>query len=283
MEDLEGKVAVVTGAGSGMGRAMAERFAAEGMAVVAADIEAPPLAETVAAIGAAGGRAMGVRTDVSSADDVEALAQAAYDEHGAVHLVCANAGVFMGGLLWERSVADFDWVLGVNLYGIVHAIRSFIPRMLAGGEPGHVVTTASMGGLVTGAFSGPYFTSKFGAVGLTDCLAQDLRATGAPIGVSCLVPSLVATGIGYSERNRPERHVDRLRPDPTPDAEFVTAAIRDATAGSGMDPAEVAELVLDAVRANRFWIPTKPSFHDQVRSRHDDVQALRLAVPPALD
>jgi NAD(P)-dependent dehydrogenase (short-subunit alcohol dehydrogenase family) len=282
MDELRGKVAVVTGAGSGMGRAMAERFAGEGMSVVVADVEQPTLDETVTAIRDAGGSALGVRTDVSSADDVERLAEAAYAEYGDVHLVCANAGVFSGGIVWERPVADFEWTMGVNLYGIVHAIRSFIPRMLEGGQPGHFVTTASMGGLVTNAFSGPYYTSKFAAVGLTECLAHDLASVGAPIGVSCLVPSLVATGIGFSERNRPERHVDRLNPDPTPDAEFVTAAIRDATA-SGMPPAEVAELVLDAVLADRFWIPTKPSYHDQIRGRHEDMQALRQPASPVLD
>jgi NAD(P)-dependent dehydrogenase (short-subunit alcohol dehydrogenase family) len=282
MNELEGKVAVVTGAGSGMGRAMAERFAAAGMRVVAADIEQPALEATVAALTNEGATAVGVRTDVSLASDVEMLAEAAYAELGGVHLLCANAGVFSGGLVWERTVADFEWTMGVNFYGIVHAIRSFVPRMLAAGEPGHVVTTASMGGLVTNAYSGPYYSSKFAAVGLTECLAHDLASIGAPIGVSCLVPSLVATGIGTSGRNRPERFVDRLRPDPTPDAEFVDAAIQDSTA-SGMPPSDVAELVLDAVRTGRFWIPTKPSYHDQIRGRHDDMQALRLPASPLLD
>ena len=282
MDELEGKIAVVTGAGSGMGRAIAERVAREGMRVVAADIEQPALDATVAALGDAGAIAVGVRTDVSSSADVEALAEAAYAEFGAVHLLCANAGVFTGGLVWERTVADFEWTMGVNYFGIVHAVRSFVPRMLAGGEPGHVVTTASMGGLVTNAYSGPYYGSKFAAVGLTECLAHDLASIGAPIGVSCLVPSLVATGIGTSGRNRPERFVDRLRPDPTPDAAFVDAAIRDSTA-AGMAPSEVADLVVDAVRADRFWIPTKPSYHDQIRGRHDDMQALRLPASPELD
>lgn len=282
MDDLRGKVAVVTGAASGMGLAMARRFAGEGMAVVLADVEQPALEAAVDAIERSGGTALGVRTDVASAEEVERLAATAYEHHGAVHLVCANAGVFAGGLLWERPVADFDWTLGVNLYGIVHAIRAFVPRMLEAGQPGHIVTTASMGGLITNAYSGPYYTSKFAAVGLTECLAHDLAAVGAPIGVSCLVPSLVATGIGTSERNRPERFVDRLHADPTPDVEFVNAAIRDSTA-AGMDPDEVAALVLDAVRADRFWIPTKPSFHDQVRGRHEDLQALRLPASPVLD
>ncbi len=273
---------MVTGAGSGMGRAMAERFAGEGMSVVVTDVEKPALDETVAAITAAGGTAIGFRTDVSSADEVERLAETTYAEHGAVHLVCANAGVFSGGIVWERPVADFEWTMGVNFYGIVNAIRSFIPRMIAGGQPGHFVSTASMGGLVTNAFSGPYYASKFAAVGVTECLAHDLASVGAPIGVSCLVPSLVATGIGFSERNRPERHVDRLHPDLTPDAAFVTEAIRDATA-AGMPPDEVAGLVLDAVRHGRFWIPTKPSFHDQIRRRHEDMQVLDLPASPTLD
>ena len=282
MDDLEGKVAVVTGAGSGMGRAMAEQFAGEGMKVVAADIEQPTLDEVVRAIVGLGGDGLGVRTDVSSADDVERLAEAAYAAHGAVHLVCANAGVFSGGIVWERPVADFEWTMGVNTYGVVHAIRSFIPRMIEGGQPGHFVTTASMGGLVTNAFSGPYYTSKFAAVGLTECLAHDLASVDAAIGVSCLVPSLVATGIGFSERNRPERHVDRHHLEPSPDAEFVTAAIRDATA-SGMPPEDVAALVVDAVRNDRFWIPTKPSYHEQIRGRHDDMQELRAPASPLLD
>lgn len=282
MEDLGGRVAVVTGAASGIGRALVERLAAEEMAVVAADVEAPALDEVVAGLDGTGARVLGVRTDVTSPDEVEALAVRAVDELGGVHLVCANAGVFSGGLVWERTVADFEWTMAVNYFGIVNVIRALVPRMLAGGQEGHVVTTASMGGLVTNAYSGPYYGSKFAAVGLTECLAHDLAAVGAPIGVSCLVPSLVATGIGTSGRNRPERFVDRLHPDPTPDAEFVDAAIRESTA-AGMPPDDVAGLVVDAVRAGRFWIPTKPSYHDQIRGRHDDMQALRLPASPPLD
>lgn len=282
MEILGGQVAVITGAGSGIGRALALHAAQRGMRVVVADIDQVQLDDTVAAVGQIGATCIGLRTDVSIESDVERLAEAAFAEFGAVNLLCNNAGVFSGGLLWERSVADWNWVMGVNLYGIVHAIRSFIPRMLASGEPGHVVNTASMGGLVTGAFSGPYFTSKFAAVGVTDCLAQDLRTTGAPIGASVLVPSLINTNIGTSGRNRPERFIDRTH-EAGPDAEFVEQMLTSSTTEAGMPPSEVADIVFDAVEAGQFWIPTKPSYHDQIRQRHDDMQALRLPVPPTLD
>ena len=275
-------VAVVTGAGSGIGRALAESAASRGMRVVGADVEQPKLDETVAGIVARGGEAIGVRTDVSVPDDVEGLAEAAWSQYGAVNLLCNNAGVFSGGLMWERTLADWDWVLGVNLRGLVNAVRSFVPRLLAAGTPAHIVNTASMGGLVTSAYSGPYFTSKFAAVGLTECLAHDLRTTGAPIGVSALVPSLVATGIADSQRNRPERWVDRGA-EPAADEQFVLAAMHDATLGAGMPPAEVAALVFDAVEHDRFWIPTKPSFHDQIRVRHDDMQTLALPATANLD
>lgn len=274
-------VAVITGAGSGIGRALAEKAAQSGMRVVAADIEQPRLDDTVAALGQIGAQAIGVRTDVSVEDEVVRLADAAFAEFGSVDLLCNNAGVFSGGLMWERTMADWKWVMGVNLDGIIHAVRAFVPRMLAAGTPGHIVNTASMGGLVTGAYSGPYFTSKFAAVGLTDCLAQDLRTTGADIGVSVLVPSLINTNIGTSGRNRQERWIDRDR-EPSPDAEFVESMLVDSTAG-GMDPNEVADLVFDAVEAGNFWIPTQPSYHDQIRARHEDMQALRLPVPPLLD
>ena len=274
-------VAVITGAGSGIGRALAEKAAQSGMRVVAADIEQPRLDDTVAALGQIGAQAIGVRTDVSVEEDVVRLADAAFAEFGSVDLLCNNAGVFSGGLMWERTMADWKWVMGVNLDGIIHAVRAFVPRMLAAGTPAHIVNTASMGGLVTGAYSGPYFTSKFAAVGLTDCLAQDLRTTGADIGVSVLVPSLINTNIGTSGRNRQERWIDRDR-EPSPDAEFVESMLVDSTAG-GMDPNEVADLVFDAVEAGNFWIPTQPSYHDQIRARHEDMQALRLPVPPLLD
>ncbi|MSY91603.1 MAG: SDR family NAD(P)-dependent oxidoreductase, partial [Actinobacteria bacterium] len=153
-----GQVAVITGAGSGIGRALAEKAAQSGMRVVVADIEQPRLDDTVAALGQIGAEAIGVRTDVSVEEDVQRLADTAFAEFGHVNLLCNNAGVFSGGLMWERTMADWKWVMGVNLDGLIHAVRAFVPRMLEDDAPGHIVNTASMGGLVTGAYSGPYFT-----------------------------------------------------------------------------------------------------------------------------
>jgi NAD(P)-dependent dehydrogenase (short-subunit alcohol dehydrogenase family) len=281
MQIEQGMVAVVTGAGSGIGRALAGLAASRGMKVVAADVEAPKLEETVDEIVRRGGEAVGVPTDVSVPEEIERLADTAWSRYGGVNLLCNNAGVFSGGLLWERTLADWEWVMGVNLYGLVNAARTFVPRLLAAGGPAHIVNTASMGGLVTNAYSGPYYTSKFAAVGLTECLAHDLLSTGAPIGVSVLVPSLVATGIATSQRNRPERWIER-GVERGADEEFVLAVMEDSI-GAGMPPAEVAALVIDAVENERFWIPTKPSYHDQIRARHDDMQALRHPASAQLD
>jgi NAD(P)-dependent dehydrogenase (short-subunit alcohol dehydrogenase family) len=281
METFSGKVAVITGAGSGIGRALAIEAAAIGMTVVAADIEEPALAETVSLIQQAGGTASAVPTDVADAAAVARLADAAFDR-GVVGLLCNNAGVFSGGLVWERTVADWDWVMAVNVYGIVHAIQAFVPRMLGQDADSHIVNTASMGGLITNAYSGPYYSSKFAAVGLSECLAHDLRSVNARVGVSVLVPSLIATNIGTSERNRTERYVDRLRPEMTPDAAFVTQMLRETT-GTGMAPAEVAKLVVAAVERGDFYIPTKPSYHEQIGMRHEDMQELRLPRSPAID
>ncbi len=268
-----GMVAVVTGAGSGIGRALAEHAARRGMVVVAADVEAAALDRTVEGIVREGGQAVGVQTDVSVADDVEHLAETAWSRFGGVQLLCNNAGVFSGGLLWERSLADWEWVLGVNLYGQVNGVRSFVPRMLAAGTPAHIVDTASMGGLVTAAYSGPYFTSKFAAVGFTECLAHDLRTTEAPIGVSVLVPSLVATGLADSRRNRPEPSADHGA-EPKADEAFVLAAIKDAIAGAGMPPAEVAGSGLRRRRARSIL-----DSHQAELSRPDPSPARQHADP----
>ena len=155
MQIEQGMVAVITGAGSGIGRAMAVLAASRGMKVIGADVEEPKLADTIDEIVRRGGEAHGVPTDVSVPEQIERLADEAWSRYGGVNLLCNNAGVFSGGLMWERTLADWEWVMGVNLYGLVNAVRTFVPRLLADGGPAHIVNTASMGGLVTGGFSGP--------------------------------------------------------------------------------------------------------------------------------
>jgi NAD(P)-dependent dehydrogenase (short-subunit alcohol dehydrogenase family) len=258
--NLDGKVAVVTGAASGIGRAMVQRFRAEGMTVVAADVEGEC-----------------VRCDVSLAEAVEALAEQVYAEHGACHLVCANAGVFQGGVSWERSIEDWQWVLGVNLWGPIHVVRSFVPRMVAAGDEGHVVITSSMAGLTTAAFSGPYQVSKFGAYGLAESLAHDLRASGSSIGVSALVPGAVATKIGESGRNRP----DSLPAKGGEDVEFVEGALQEMTETRGIDPSEVAARVVTAVQNGDFLIPTNDDYAHQIQQKTD--AQIRRELPPMAD
>lgn len=274
MEQLAGRVAVVTGAGSGIGRALTQRLTADGMHVVAADVEEDALEEAVAACTGA----IAVRTDVGSFDDVDALAARAYAEHGAVHLLCNNAGVFAGGLVWERPASDYEWTLRVNLWGILHAIRAFVPRMLAGGAEGHIVNTVSMAGLCTNAFSGPYTVSKFAALGATECLAHDLAAVGSRIGVSAVVPGAVATRIASSGRNRPAT----LAGTRSDDAAFVEEALASLTAG-GAPPDEVAALIVDAIRAGTFLVPTRPSYAQQLHERCDALIDRALPPTPAFD
>jgi NAD(P)-dependent dehydrogenase (short-subunit alcohol dehydrogenase family) len=275
MEQLHGKVAVVTGAGSGIGRALVRRFVGEQMRVVAADIEPAALTETVSGLE---GTSTFV-TDVSKFDDVDALAAHAYDTFGSTDVLCNNAGVFAGGFMWERPPSDFEWTLGVNLWGILNGIRAFVPRMLAAGTPAHIVNTTSMAGMCTNAFSGPYTVSKFAAQAATECLAHDLRAISAPIRVSAVVPAAVDTRIAGSHRNRP----DALAADRSEDAQFVEQALTDLTTTMGAAPDEVAAIIVEAIRTDQFLVPTKPSYADQLRVRFDGLVAKELPPMPDFD
>jgi NAD(P)-dependent dehydrogenase (short-subunit alcohol dehydrogenase family) len=268
MRDLKGKVAVVTGAASGIGLAMAERFAREGMKLVLADVDEKALAAARDAIAASGADAVAAPTDVSQAEQVEALASKAFEAFGGAHVVCNNAGVGCGGLTWEASRADWEWVLGVNLWGVVHGVRAFVPRMIAQGE-GHVVNTASIAGLLSAPGMGPYCASKHAVVALSECLHHDLvLGAGGKVKVSVLCPAWVKTRIADAARNRP--------PSPakasgrSPQAQMVEGRIRAAVEG-GIAPAEVAEQVLSAVVEERFWILTHPKSKKAVERRMNGI------------
>jgi NAD(P)-dependent dehydrogenase (short-subunit alcohol dehydrogenase family) len=279
MQALRDKVAVVTGAASGIGRALAGAFAAEGMRVVLADVEATALDEAAHAIARGGAQTIAVPTDVSKGEQVEALAVAAERAFGAVHVVCNNAGVAVSGLSWMQTIADWEWVLGVNLWGVIHGVRAFMPRLLGAGE-GHVVNTASMAGLLSAAGMAIYDVTKHGVVTLSESLYHELRMLGSPIGVSVLCPGFVSTRIMDSARNRPAALADTL--PPMPGSEQLEEVARGLVAG-GMPPERVASLVVDAIRAGRFWILPHPEWKPAVRTRLEDVLEERNPSPSGLE
>lgn len=265
----KGNVAVVTGAASGIGLAMSKRFAKAGLDVVMADLETNTLATAAESVRALGGEVMTQEVDVSSAEAVEALATAAFARFGAVHVLCNNAGVGGGGRQATLSVAEWMWVLGVNLHGVVHGIASFLPRMVASGEEGHIVNTASMAGHVAVGGMGPYNASKFAVVGMSESLFHELN--GTPIGVSVLCPGWVKTNIDTSDRNRPAGVPER-----TPVggdgalSDFIKAAI-----ASGLDPDGVAETVLQAVEDRKFWVFTHAEMLPAISARAEGAVAGR--------
>jgi NAD(P)-dependent dehydrogenase (short-subunit alcohol dehydrogenase family) len=271
MKDLKGRVAVVTGAASGIGRALAERLGREGMNVVLADVDEKRLAEATDAIAKTGVRAIGVKTDVSKAAEVDALAAEATKAFGAVHVVCNNAGVGVGMLSWERDVADWEWVLGVNLWGVINGIRTFVPKMIAQGE-GHVVNTASIAGLISAIGMGPYCATKHAVVAMSECLHHDLQmAAGGKVHVSVLCPGWVKTNIADAERTRPASLKTNVKP-PTPQEQMMGEMMRSAIAG-GIAPDEVAGRVVEAIKEERFYIFTHPKMLGAVKKRSEEILA----------
>lgn len=272
MKEFKGKVAVVTGAASGIGRAMAERFAAEGMKVVLADIEQEALAQAEARMKAAGATVLAVRTDVSSASGVQALAGRTIDAFGAVHILCNNAGVPpVVGPSWELTEADWQWVLGVNLWGVLHGIRVFVPIMLGQDSEGHVVNTASMAGLLSLPWAATYDVAKHGVVTLSESLHGELAAVGSKLKVSVLCPGWVKTQLMAGDRNRPAAL--RNQPGPAtaaPQAAVMEQAVRQLVA-TGTEPAEIADRVLNAIRDERFYILPHPEVKEQVRARMENI------------
>jgi len=270
-----GGVAVVTGAGSGIGAALAGAFGETGLRVVLADVEPVAVERIAAKLRASGVEAVAIATDVSDADAVERLARETLDRFGRVDVLCNNAGVSTFNALADQTLEDWRWVLGVNLWGVVHGIQSFLPILRAQGRPAHVVSTSSVAGLWSGApFIGPYAVGKVGVVSLMETLRDELQAEGSPIRVSVLCPGSVATNVMESERNRPRALGSERR---TPVAEQVRLMIRDGLSGpDGLSPEQVAARVLDAIRHDRFWILTHASTRAALEARFASILA---AVP----
>ncbi len=278
MKEFKGKVAVITGGASGLGCAMAERFAREGMSIVLADVEEKALAKAEGEMKAAGAKVIGVRTDVSKAAEVDALAQKTLATFGGVHLVANNAGVAEGGSVWDNTVADWEWVLGVNLWGVIHGVRSFTPIMLAQGTEGHIVNTASVAGLISPPGMGIYCVSKHAVVTLTECLHQDLAQKSAKLKCSVLCPAYVPTGIADSERNRPAALAEGRHKSAADLA--LDANLKKAVQSGKLSAADVAQKVYEAVRDERFYILTHPKIKAAIQWRMEDVLAERNPTNP---
>lgn len=269
MENFSGKVAVVTGAASGLGRALAEGAARRAMKVVLADVDEAGLAEVASALAAGGAEVLAVPTDVSRAASVEALAEETLARFGGAHLVCNNAGVGTGGLVWESSARDWEWVLGVNVMGVAHGVRVFTPILLRQGGEGHIVNTASVAGLVSPPMMGVYDASKHAVVALTECLHHDLRLVSATIGCSVLCPAFVPTRIDDAERSRPAEL--RNEAAETRSQRAAREHLAKAVAAGKRTPFDVAEDTFAAVREGRFYILTHPGIVPSIELRMRDL------------
>ncbi len=275
MELGQGQVAVVTGAASGIGLAMARRFAAEGLKVVLADVEEGALEKAAGQLREDGAEVLARTVDVSERDSVLALADAAYERFGAVHVLCNNAGVGSGaeGRMWEHEVNDWKWAFAVNVWGVFHGIQAFVPRMIAGGEPGRIVNTSSGdGGIAPLPTASVYAVTKSAVVTMTESLYAHLKAEGAPIGASVLFPGphMLRTGLWESHRNRPERFAkERPRKTPYRSLDQWESAMKAAGHEIEFTPVEaVAAEVVDGIRADRFWmLPASEHSDRQIRAR----------------
>jgi len=273
MVDLRDKVAVVTGAASGIGRALASCFAREGMKVVLADIAAGDLEVVEGELAAQGTETLAVRTDVGKEADVRALAEQTLDRFGAVDVLCNNAGVFTGGLSWQSPRQDYQWLIDVNVWGVIHGVRVFVPIMLGQESEAHIVNTASMAGLTNGPYTAVYTMTKHAVVGYSEALYHDLVMTGAKIGVSVLCPELIQTRIADARRNRP---ADLAGAEfQSPERELVEQSLRRLSVEQGVDPLVIAERTLSAIRDNRFYILSDDGWRRSCEVRLEDVRLAR--------
>jgi len=273
MKQLKDRVAVVTGAASGIGLALVERFAAEGMKVVMADIEKTALANAADGLRRIGATVWPTEVDVARPEHVERLAAETFKKFGAAHVLCNNAGVAVLGAVHEHTLADWQWVLNVNLWGVIHGVRAFVPRMLAGGDEGHIVNTASMAGLTTAPFMSVYDVTKHAVVALSESMYKEFAVTGAPLGVSVVCPGLINTNIMQSARNRPEGLAETGKQGPMAQAFGQGLAQRLAT---GYPPSEVADQVVRGIFESRFYIvPAQPEVKSRIAVRAQDLIDLR--------
>ena len=270
MKRFEGRTAVITGGASGLGLAMARRFAREGVQLVLADVQADALERTAAEFAAAGTPVLAVRCDVSRPEEVDRLRDEAVARFGAVHILCNNAGVAPGGLAWESTVADWQWCLGVNVYGVIHGLRSFVPLMLAQDDEAHIVNTASVAGLLSPPGMGIYCVSKHAVVTLTECLHHDLAGLSDKVKASVLCPAYVPTGIHDSERNRPEELRNATQEKSEGDMAR-EAALRHAVQSGRISAEQVADTVFEAVRDDRFYILTHQKIKGAIETRMMDI------------
>ena len=281
--DFKNKTAVLTGAGSGFGLECARIGANLGMNLVLADVQQDALDKTVAEMEAAGAPVLGMRVDVSKADQMQTFADAAFKRFGAPHFVFNNAGVGAGGLIWENTARDWEWVLGVNVMGVVHGVQMFTPMMLAAAKAdpafqGHIVNTASMAGLLNAPNMGIYNVSKHAVVALSETLYQDLALVTDQVSASVLCPFFVPTGISQSHRNRPDELKTEAKPT---QSQLIGQAMSDKAVGSGkITAAQVAQMVFDAIAANQFYIYSHPKAIGSVQTRMEDVMLGRNPTDP---
>ncbi len=286
MQEVAGKVAVVTGAAAGIGRGMAEAFAAAGMKVVLSDVEEPALTETTRALRNDGGEVHAVVTDVSKPDQVQALADESVRRFGAVDVLCNNAGIGVPTpSTWETSLDDWKWIIEVNLMGVIHGVRSFVPIMLEQGSESHIVNTASMAGLIAGGDISSYAVTKFGVVALSEHLYLELERAGAKTKVSVLCPGFVATNIMDSERNRPADRSDASGTPTDPQSEAFLEWFS-GQIDKGLEPRDVGDQVLSAIREERFYILTHPEWNHMIEHRVQTILEGRnpsLVPPPGFE
>jgi NAD(P)-dependent dehydrogenase (short-subunit alcohol dehydrogenase family) len=272
MKEITGKVAVVTGASSGIGRAIANRFADHRMKIVLADVDRDGLDETASQVAQRGGEALSVITDVSRQESVDTLADRAWAQFGQVDILCNNAGVLTGGISWELDIKDYEWLMGVNTFGVVHGVRSFVPRMIAQDTQGHVVNTASMAALTSMPFAAAYHMSKHAVLAFSECLHHELTQTGTKLKVSALCPELIDTGIHESERCRTEDYKEDGQAPPLSDSgKLVIAALAEGMK-KGLDPDVMAGRVLDGILEERFYLLSEDSWRTACETRLDDIR-----------